>query len=57
MVVPRIGGSIGRVGIFGRLQGKRFADDKLDFRSNLDRIEAEQVVNMVPVFAGGQRKR
>lgn len=41
---PRNGGGIGRVGLLGRLRGRRFAQDKLDFRSNVDRVEDEAVV-------------
>ena len=38
-LVPRSGNSISRVGLFNRLQGKRFTADKLDYSTNIQSIE------------------
>ena len=47
MVEARTGNSIDRVGVFGRIQGKRFARGKLDYGTNVtqDRIVARFDLN------------
>jgi hypothetical protein len=44
IVQARNGGNIGRVGLLGRLQGKRFARDRLDYNTNIDHFEAYPIV-------------
>jgi hypothetical protein len=38
LVQPRRGDSIHRVGLFGKLQGVRFAPDKVDFATNIQML-------------------
>ena len=38
-VLPRHGGGVSRVGVFSRLQGKRFTDNKIDYTTNISTIE------------------
>jgi hypothetical protein len=45
VVLPRNGGSMSRVGMFGRLQNKRHAENALDFSTNVEVIETFYVVN------------
>jgi hypothetical protein len=35
MMASRVGNAIGRVGLLGRLQGRRFAEGKLDYSTNV----------------------
>jgi hypothetical protein len=44
LVQPRHGGSVTRVGLLGRLQGKRFADDVLDYSTNIETIDTRILV-------------
>ena len=39
-IIPRSGNSISRIGLLNRLQGKRFAVDKLDYSTNVTSIES-----------------
>lgn len=44
IVQPRHGGSVTRVGLLGRLQGKRFGDDVLDYSTNVETIDTRIIV-------------
>lgn len=45
LIEPRSGNSMDRVGIFGSLQGKRFAEGKLDYATNIDTVRPVYSVN------------
>jgi len=37
-VEPRNGNSVSRIGLFARLQGKRFATSKIDYSTNVNAV-------------------
>ncbi len=45
MIVPRVGNSMGRVGLIGRLQGRRYAEGKLDYSTNIEGFEIIYVLH------------
>lgn len=44
MVIPRQGNAIERVGLVGRLQGRRYAEGKLDYNTNVIGYEVVYVL-------------
>mmetsp|Transcript_16067 Transcript_16067/g.24217 ORF Transcript_16067/g.24217 Transcript_16067/m.24217 type:complete len:346 (-) Transcript_16067:172-1209(-) len=45
VVLPRHGGHVGRVGLMGRIQGKRFAEDVLDYSTNVTWVDTTVLVS------------
>ena len=43
-LLPRNGDGMGRVGLFGKMQGLRFGSGILDYATNVDTIRAEYTV-------------